>query len=36
MAQAPDEVKSAAKEVLEADSWSGGGLAEAAARAGLL
>jgi Cof subfamily protein (haloacid dehalogenase superfamily) len=36
MAQAPDEVKSAAKEVLEADSWSGGAIAEAAARAGLL
>lgn len=36
MAQAPDEVKSAAKEVLEADSWSGGALAEAAERAGLL
>ena len=36
MNQAPDEVKSAAKQVLEADSWSGGAIAEAAARAGLL
>jgi hydroxymethylpyrimidine pyrophosphatase-like HAD family hydrolase len=36
MAQAPDEVKSAAKEVLEADIWAGGGVAEAAERAGLI
>ena len=36
MAQAPDEVKEAATDVLEADIWSGGGIAEAAERAGLL
>jgi hydroxymethylpyrimidine pyrophosphatase-like HAD family hydrolase len=36
MAQAPDEVKAAAKEVLEADIWEGGGVAEAAERAGLI
>lgn len=36
MAQAPDEVKAAAKEVLEADIWVGGGVAEAAERAGLI
>jgi HAD superfamily hydrolase (TIGR01484 family) len=36
MNQAPDEVKAAATQVLEADAWSGGGLAEAARRAGLL
>lgn len=36
MGQAPDEVKAAATDVLEADVWSGGGLAEAAERAGLL
>jgi HAD superfamily hydrolase (TIGR01484 family) len=36
MAQAPDEVKAAATDVLEADIWRGGGLAEAAVRSGLL
>jgi hypothetical protein len=36
MAQAPSEVKAAAKTVLEADTWTGGGIAEAAERAGLL
>jgi hydroxymethylpyrimidine pyrophosphatase-like HAD family hydrolase len=36
MAQAPAEVKAAAKEVLEADIWQGGGVAEAAERAGLI
>lgn len=36
MAQAPDEVKDAATDLLEADTWSGGGIAEAAERAGLL
>jgi len=36
MAQAPDEVKEAATDVLQADSESGGGVAEAAERAGLL
>lgn len=36
MGQAPDEVKAAATDVLEADMWSGGGIAEAAERAGLL
>jgi hypothetical protein len=36
MAQAPDELKAVASDVLEADAWSGGGLAEAARRAGLL
>lgn len=36
MGQAPDEVKSAADEVLEADAWTGGGIEEAARRAGLL
>jgi len=36
MAQAPDEVKAAASEVLDADAWTGGGLEEAARRAGLL
>jgi HAD superfamily hydrolase (TIGR01484 family) len=36
MAQAPDEVKAAAKEVLQADIWEGGGVAEAAERAGLI
>ena len=36
MGQAPDEVKAAATDVLKADVWSGGGLAEAAERAGLL
>jgi hydroxymethylpyrimidine pyrophosphatase-like HAD family hydrolase len=36
MAQAPDSVKEAATEVLDADMWQGGGIAEAAERAGLL
>jgi hydroxymethylpyrimidine pyrophosphatase-like HAD family hydrolase len=36
MGQAPDEVKSAATDVLEANSSTGGGIAEAAERAGLL
>lgn len=36
MGQAPDEVKAAATDVLESDAWSGGGIAEAAERAGLL
>jgi hydroxymethylpyrimidine pyrophosphatase-like HAD family hydrolase len=36
MAQAPDEVKAAADEVLTADVNRGGGIAEAAERAGLL
>jgi hypothetical protein len=36
MAQAPDAVKAAATEVLDADGWEGGGVAEAAHRAGLL
>jgi hydroxymethylpyrimidine pyrophosphatase-like HAD family hydrolase len=36
MAQAPDEVRDAASEVLEADDEQGGGIAEAAERAGLL
>jgi hydroxymethylpyrimidine pyrophosphatase-like HAD family hydrolase len=36
MAQAPQEVKAAAKQLLEADIWSGGGVAEAAERAGLI
>jgi hydroxymethylpyrimidine pyrophosphatase-like HAD family hydrolase len=36
MKQAPEEVKAAATDVLEADAWSGGGIAEAAERAGLL
>jgi len=36
MGQAPEEVKAAATDVLEADAWSGGGIAEAAERAGLL
>ncbi len=36
MAQAPDEVKASAKEVLQADIWSGGGVREAAERCGLL
>jgi hypothetical protein len=36
MAQAPDEVKAAASDVLEADIYEGGGVAEAAERAGLL
>ena len=36
MAQAPDEVKAAAKQQLKADIWNGGGVAEAAERAGLI
>lgn len=36
MAQAPGEVKAAASDQLEADTWSGGGIREAAERAGLL
>lgn len=36
MAQAPDEVKAAAKQVLQADIWVGGGVAEAAEQAGLI
>lgn len=36
MAQAPDNVKAAATDQLEADAWSGGGIAEAALRAKLL
>jgi hydroxymethylpyrimidine pyrophosphatase-like HAD family hydrolase len=36
MAQAPAEVRAAAKELLKADIWTGGGVAEAAERAGLL
>ncbi len=35
MAQAPREVRAAATEVLTADVWSGGGIAEAAERSGL-
>ncbi len=36
MAQSPPELVAPAGELLEADGWSGGGFAEAAARAGLL
>ena len=36
MGQAPSEVREAATDLLEADAWSGGGIAEAADRAGLL
>lgn len=36
MAQAPAEVRAAAKYQLEADIWTGGGIAEAAERAGLI
>ena len=36
MAQAPEEVRAAAKFQLEADIWLGGGVAEAAERAGLI
>jgi hypothetical protein len=36
MAQAPDEVKAAATDTLRADLTTGGGIAEAAERAGLL
>jgi HAD superfamily hydrolase (TIGR01484 family) len=36
MAQAPDELKAVASAVLDADPWTGGGIHEAATRAGLL
>jgi Cof subfamily protein (haloacid dehalogenase superfamily) len=36
MAQAPRQVKGAATDVLEASTWTGGGIAEAARRAGIL
>lgn len=36
MGQAPDVVKAAATDVLKADVWTGGGIREAAERAGLL
>jgi hypothetical protein len=36
MAQAPLEVKAAATDILKASAMTGGGLAEAALRAGLL
>jgi hydroxymethylpyrimidine pyrophosphatase-like HAD family hydrolase len=36
MAQSPDEVKAVATDQLEADAFTGGGIAEAAERAGLL
>jgi hydroxymethylpyrimidine pyrophosphatase-like HAD family hydrolase len=36
MAQAPAEVKAAAKQLLTCDIWRGGGVAEAAERAGLI
>lgn len=36
MAQSPDAVKDVATDILAADTWSGGGIAEAAERAGLL
>lgn len=36
MAQAPAEVRAAAKHLLAADIWTGGGVAEAAERAGLI
>lgn len=36
MAQAPDNVKAAATDLLEADAWTGGGIAEAARRTKLL
>lgn len=36
MAQAPDNVKAAATDLLDADAWTGGGIAEAARRAKLL
>lgn len=36
MGQAPSEVRAAATDLLEADTWTGGGIAEAAERAGLL
>jgi hydroxymethylpyrimidine pyrophosphatase-like HAD family hydrolase len=36
MAQAPERVRAVASDLLEADTWTGGGIAEAAERAGLL
>jgi hydroxymethylpyrimidine pyrophosphatase-like HAD family hydrolase len=36
MAQAPERVRDAATDLLSADTWSGGGIAEAAERCGLL
>src|SRR3970282_221308 len=36
MGQAPNEVREAATDLLTADTWTGGGIAEAAERAGLL
>lgn len=36
MGQAPPQVKAAATDVLKADAWSGGGIAEAARRSGML
>src|SRR5688572_7037160 len=36
MGQAPTEVRAAATDLLDADIWTGGGIAEAAERAGLL
>ncbi len=36
MGQAPPQVKAAATDVLDADAWTGGGIAEAARRCGLL
>jgi hydroxymethylpyrimidine pyrophosphatase-like HAD family hydrolase len=36
MGQAPSEVREAATDLLSADTWTGGGIAEAAERAGLL
>jgi hydroxymethylpyrimidine pyrophosphatase-like HAD family hydrolase len=36
MAQAPEEVRAAAKHLLKADILTGGGVAEAAERAGLI
>jgi len=36
MGQAPSEVRAAATDLLDADAWTGGGIAEAAERAGLL
>jgi hypothetical protein len=36
MSHAPDEVKAAASDQLRADAATGGGIAEAAERAGLL
>lgn len=36
MKQAPEEVRAAATDLLDADTWRGGGIAEAARRSGLL